>query len=204
MKDINGNRYGILTAIERAGKAGKVQLVKCLCDCGRETVVRYPNLISGITTSCGCIKRAKTSKRFLKDLTGMTFYELTVIRRFSDVGGKKVKWLCKCSCSSLCVASGSNLKSGNTKSCGCLRASINESIIIKALRDEKIAFTKEAKFPDLKATSGRPLRFDFQIYTDKGFFLLEYQGEQHFQEDVWTAKGRTQRSFTDKMKVMEK
>lgn len=200
MKDITGNRYGLLTVIERAGKIDAVQLIRCKCDCGNETIVRYPNLTSGTTTSCGCVKRAKISARRIKDLTGQKFGELTVIKRFSDIGGKKVTWLCSCSCGSMCVVAGSNLKSGNTTSCGCLRASINESVIIKELRDNHILFQKEVKFKDLVAPTGRPLRFDFKIYTTDGFFLLEYQGEQHFKEDAWTAIGRTQRKYTDKAK----
>lgn len=37
-------------------------------------------------------------------------------------------------------------------------------------------------FPDLKSTSGRPLRFDFAVFDDCGNvdFLIEYQGEQHY------------------------
>lgn len=201
MKDIIGKRNGKLVVEERAGKIGTVQLLKCLCDCGNHTIVRYPNFVSGITTSCGCVKKQKTSERFLKDLTGMIFGDLTVERRFSDIGGKKVKWLCRCSCGSYCVVQGSNLKSGNSTSCGCKRASLNESIIISILRKEKIIFEKEYKFPDLKSTKNRPLRFDFKIYTVDGFFLLEYQGIQHFREQDWTPIGRTSRLYTDKMKV---
>ena len=200
MKNVIGMRNGKLTVKERAGKIGTVQLLNCVCDCGNSVIVRYPNFMSGITTSCGCVKRELTSQRFLKDLTGMVFGDLTVIRRFSDIGGKKVKWLCLCSCGSYCIVQGSNLKSGNSTSCGCKRASINESIIIKALRDEQILFEREVKFEDLKTPKDRPLRFDFKIYTQDGFFLLEYQGLQHFQPDEWTAIGRTQRAYTDKMK----
>ena len=201
MKDIIGMRNGKLVVQSRSGKIGAVQLLNCLCDCGNTTIVRYPNFMSGITTSCGCEKRRLTSERFLKDLTGKTFGDLYVEERFSEIGRKKVLWQCLCSCGSRCICSGSNLKSGNSTSCGCKRASINEAIIIKILREEGILFGKEAKFPDLKAPTGRPLRFDFKIYTKQGFFLLEYQGIQHFQEDEWTPIGRTQRQFTDKMKV---
>jgi len=201
MKDIIGNKYGMLTVIERAGKAGTVQLIKCLCDCGNTCIVRYPNLTSGTTSSCGCLKSKKSSKRFLKDLTGKRFGELTVKGRASNIGGKKVRWVCECTCGSVCVCSGSNLKSGNTKSCGCMRASINEGIIINYLRHYGFVFEKEAKFDDLKASNGRPLRFDFKIYTVDGFFLLEYQGEQHFKPDTWSDIGRTSREYTDAMKI---
>lgn len=201
MKDIIGNRYGLLTVLERVGKAGTVQLIKCRCDCGNECIVRYPNLTSKTTTSCGCIKRKLTSKRFLKDLSGKTFGDLTVIKRFSDIGGKKVKWLCKCTCGSYSVVQGSNLTTGNSTSCGCKRTSFGESVIIHILKKEKIIFEKEAKFDDLKSTKDRPLRFDFKIYTEDGFFLLEYQGEQHYHGQDWGNMGYIERKYTDKMKI---
>ena len=79
-----------------------------------------------------------------------------------------------------------------------MRSSFNEMIIIKALRSRKILFEKEAKFKDLKASNGRPLRFDFKIFSNNGFFLVEYQGEQHYKESgVW---GIREREETDKLK----
>lgn len=201
MKDIIGNRYGMLTVLERVGKIGTVQMIKCVCDCGNTCIVRYPNLTSGTTSSCGCLKRKSSSERFLKDLTGKTFGELTVKQRASAIGGKKVNWICECTCGSICICAGSNLKSGNTTSCGCMKASMNEGIIINYLRHSNIIFEKEVKFKDLKASNGRPLRFDFKIYTTDGFFLLEYQGEQHFHPAGWRDFGRTSRIYTDAMKI---
>lgn len=60
-----------------------------------------------------------------RDLSGQVFGHLTVIQRVEDKvysnGSADSQWLCQCSCGSspLKVAGGS-LKSGNTKSCGCL------------------------------------------------------------------------------------
>lgn len=53
------------------------------------------------------------------DLTGQTFNRLTVIRRVENKG-RNTMWLCKCSCGNETVVSAGNLKTGNTKSCGCL------------------------------------------------------------------------------------
>ncbi|WP_143565377.1 hypothetical protein [Sporosarcina sp. P34] len=39
---------------------------ECVCDCGNTTVVRYPNLHSGIAKSCGCLKRELTIARNTK------------------------------------------------------------------------------------------------------------------------------------------
>ena len=64
--------------------------------------------------------------RTLIDLTGRTFTRPTVIRRVKDVetisrDRWRPMWLCECECGNQCVVLGDNLRSGKTKSCGCLR-----------------------------------------------------------------------------------
>lgn len=54
-----GNKYGLLTIVREGPKAeylGKRQ-VWCKCDCGNEELTLVPtnNLVSGNTTSCGCV-----------------------------------------------------------------------------------------------------------------------------------------------------
>lgn len=54
-KDITGQKFGKLTAIEKVeNKWGKLHW-RCLCDCGNEIVVASNSLVSHKTTSCGCI-----------------------------------------------------------------------------------------------------------------------------------------------------
>lgn len=55
------------------------------------------------------------------DLTGQQFGRLTAMSRAEDSKGGKTRWLCKCQCGNECVVHASSLRSGNTKSCGCLR-----------------------------------------------------------------------------------
>lgn len=60
-----------------------------------------------------------------KDLTNQTFGRLIVIQRAEShitVGGQKVaRWLCQCECGNRIIVRGSQLSSGKTQSCGCLR-----------------------------------------------------------------------------------
>jgi hypothetical protein len=58
----------------------------------------------------------------LQDLTGQVFGRLTVIRRDGDI--KPTRWVCLCECGKEYSSTAGHLKSGNIKSCGCLR---NES-----------------------------------------------------------------------------
>ena len=57
-RDITGQRFGKLVAIERYNgedhRKNKTIRWLCQCDCGNTTVVTLSNLTSGHTTSCGC------------------------------------------------------------------------------------------------------------------------------------------------------
>ena len=55
------------------------------------------------------------------DLTGQPFGRLIVIREYGRDKNGHVLWLCKCECGREVVVSGDNLRSENTKSCGCLQ-----------------------------------------------------------------------------------
>lgn len=56
----------------------------------------------------------------LIDLTGKCFGRLKVIRR-DTYDAKEPYWVCSCLCGNIVSVSGSRLRQGLTKSCGCLR-----------------------------------------------------------------------------------
>lgn len=49
---LNGQRFGLLTVVERAGSAGGFALWKCRCDCGREIIVPGSRLRQGRKNCC--------------------------------------------------------------------------------------------------------------------------------------------------------
>ena len=51
---------------------------------------------------------------------GRVYGELTVVEILAPDGSGKKKCLCRCSCGNVCRVSLSNLKTGHTRSCGCL------------------------------------------------------------------------------------
>lgn len=55
------------------------------------------------------------------DLVGKNFGYLTVLKKTNKKCATSIIWLCKCRCGNLIEVPTSRLKSGNTKSCGCLR-----------------------------------------------------------------------------------
>ena len=118
---MTGKRFGNLVVSERSenDKNHKARWL-CRCDCGRETIVIGSNLMSGKTSSCGCVVSP--------DLTDNRYGRLTVLRRDKSSSYHSA-WVCKCDCGMETVVSATNLKQGKTKSCGCLhRDAIREAI----------------------------------------------------------------------------
>jgi hypothetical protein len=61
--DRRGQRFGRLLVVEEAGRnALKKVMWRCVCDCGKETVVPSGGLVTGNTTSCGCFLQEKITK----------------------------------------------------------------------------------------------------------------------------------------------
>lgn len=127
--DITGKRYGHLIVTGRADdyvspKGVHFTQWNCLCDCGNTVTVRKTHLTDGETTSCGCIAKKRTSERSMVDLKGKRFGLLVAYERIvfiSAAGKKESKWKCRCDCGNETIARTSDLRSGQTKSCGCLR-----------------------------------------------------------------------------------
>jgi hypothetical protein len=54
------------------------------------------------------------------DITGQTFGRLTALYPCGTTKTKQTLWWCQCSCGNQVAVRGSYLRTGNTKSCGCL------------------------------------------------------------------------------------
>jgi len=55
------------------------------------------------------------------DLIGQRFNKLIVTEKVINNKNNRVKWLCLCNCGKTTVVNACDLKSGHTKSCGCLK-----------------------------------------------------------------------------------
>lgn len=115
-ENIAGRWFGRLTVLElseeRKSNGGAVW--KCRCDCGKIISASSGSLKRGNTTSCGCVRR--------EELKGMKFGKLTVLKLGRRSGsGRGSFWLCRCDCGRELEVHAHKLKSGHTKSCGCLQ-----------------------------------------------------------------------------------
>jgi hypothetical protein len=60
MKDLTGQKFGRLTALEPTDKRKGTSVVwQCECECGNICEVRSTSLTTGNTKSCGCLKKEK-------------------------------------------------------------------------------------------------------------------------------------------------
>lgn len=137
-KDLTGMRFGKLVVLyvdeERSGN-GKVYWW-CRCDCGNLKSIQSTSLTrkkNGVK-SCGCARNSKeaqekaniTRNSYPKDITGLRFGRLVVLRKTSMKSHKKCDsgaylWECLCDCGELCYYSRYMLITPNgVRSCGCL------------------------------------------------------------------------------------
>ena len=196
--DETGKRYGYLTVLKRAeniitpnGRSHVAWL--CKCDCGNEVIVRGSCLRNGHAKSCGCHTHGN---RIINEI-GNKYGKLTVIERVGSDSDHKALWRCKCDCGNEIITTGKRLRNGTVRSCGCLK-SFKESDISFLLTNQKINFTREYTFSDLKDKGN--LRFDFAILNNNNQLLglIEYNGEQHY---LTYEKGR----YTfEKIKLIQK
>lgn len=107
-KDETGKKYGRLTVLEYVGN----RKYKCKCECGNITYVNGKYLRTGMTRSCGCLRKELYN---WNDLKGEKFGRLTAKEYLGDS-----KWLCKCECGKEIITKAEYLRSGHKKSCGCM------------------------------------------------------------------------------------
>jgi hypothetical protein len=120
---IPGEKFNRLTVLSEAPKlAGNPRRrVTAQCECGTIKDYAMGQIRNGYTKSCGCIKSEPSPCR--ADVTGLKFGRLTIL---SDAphreGNANRRIVAKCECGSTGEYFLMALKSGETKSCGCIRA----------------------------------------------------------------------------------
>ena len=71
-RDLTGKSFGLLTVLSvdyDSVKSNIPRKYKCLCKCGKESIVKGQLLVRGATKSCGCLRQTKaTSKDNVKKL----------------------------------------------------------------------------------------------------------------------------------------
>lgn len=139
--DITGKLFGAWTAIARAGSDVRRQAIwLCRCECGKESLVPGYRLRSGGSTSCGCKKSAACSAASRRrtnqrppdvDMVGHKYGRWTVVS-YEKQPGRHGRWHCVCACGAERNLIGHVLRSGMSKSCGCLLNELRPAILADA------------------------------------------------------------------------
>lgn len=168
-----GGKYGKLTILKRAPihPSGVAKWI-CECECGNIIEVAGTQLRSGKTVSCGCEKYNR-----LINEKGNRYGNLVVLEYSSGREGGGAVWRCQCDCGNIVDVRGEALRSGHTKSCGCIK-SWKEKEISELLMEAKIEFKTQYTFENLRTDCGGTPKFDFAIFHNGLLYcLIEYQGD---------------------------
>lgn len=93
----------------------------------------------------------------LIDLTGQKFGRLTVLERDYSKKDKRAYWVCRCDCGAIKTICGEKLRSGNTKSCGCLKKELFHEAYLKDLSGQVFGLLTVIKYDeDKRGPQGQP------------------------------------------------
>lgn len=128
---VPGAVFGHLTALYKV--EGYPKRWVCRCKCG-DTITAYrTELLRKKKVSCGCIKNktleintdiSKTRSKKFVDLAGQTFGYLTAIEFVGLNNVKSSVWKFRCVCGNEVVRTGSQVKNGAIRSCGCKKSEL--------------------------------------------------------------------------------
>lgn len=125
-EELIGSKYGMLTVLEDKGSVKGKKMVLVQCECGKIKTISLNSINStSCAKSCGClIKNSKIN------LVGLKFERLQIIEDLGTSGGRR--WVkIKCDCGNVKDSLLQSLKSGATKSCGCLNKELTSKRSIR-------------------------------------------------------------------------
>lgn len=178
--DLIGMRFTKLVVEEKLGNIrpnDKKIYWRCKCDCGNEKVVCSTHLLNKQTKSCGCLPGEKLSQLRSVDLIGQRFGRLVVEEKaYKDTNQH---WKCLCDCGNVIYPTTGNLRSGNTKSCGCVAkeriSQINKKHGLRHTRLYSI-------WVNMRGRCYNKNNNRYNSYGGKGIVVCdEWQGDQGFQ-----------------------
>lgn len=124
IRDKIGKVFNRLTIVAEYGKyKNGTKTFLCKCNCGGQAITSYSHLKTGHVKSCGCLSKeaAKISgEKRIRPMIGKKIGRLEVIESAGKTKNGTVKWKCMCDCGNEKIVSGSALRRGSSKSCGCL------------------------------------------------------------------------------------
>lgn len=169
-----GERYGRLTAISADGrtKAGApAWLFKC--DCGVGCKKHAWAVRTGLTQSCGCLQKERTTDasraRGPAIAAGQRFGRLVAIKDVTAPSGR-TRWSFLCDCGTETHACVTDVASGHTTSCGCrifLKSTIQHGETVGRITPEYVLWK------NMKARCYNPNNEKYADYGGRGIYVCD-------------------------------
>ena len=188
------NQWEILEILKSPEKRDKYKC-KCTCGCEEEKVLvgfndnfcKRRNEIASKE-----LEEARKQKELLpvpnnvKDFTNKEIGLLKILGFGGEFKGFRY-WWAECHCGNWVLSRESIIMNEYIYSCGCIKSK-GEFRILRFLNKNNINYVYQKKFVD--CSYHMPLPFDFYIQNpqNKEWFLLEYQGRQHYEPIKFTKK----------------
>lgn len=110
-------------------------------------------------------------------MEGKKFNRLTVIRKTDIRQNRKIMWECVCDCGTVLLVQSSNLRNGNTKSCGCLQ---REKVLNMKMKHGKSGTRLHRIWKAMKTRCSNPNFHQYRDYGGRGITVCE-EWEQSFE-----------------------
>lgn len=171
-----GQKFNHLTVIqldeEKTQQSKRTHwIVECDCPSHTRFTVLGSNLKRGNTTKCKYCKA--------ENLIGQKFNRLLVIDRV--IKDEKVYWKCLCDCGNEIILRPDSLRSGHTKSCGCLQREKVSQLNFKDLTGQKFGRLTAIKRSERKNNSGQ---YYWYCDCECGTTSIEIDGKHLIQGDT--------------------
>jgi hypothetical protein len=96
------------------------------------------------------------------DIIGQRFGMLTVVHRADHDNHGRWRWVCKCDCGVSAIIASNNLRSGNSKSCGCQKANGLKSVRVRNSGSKHYRWVSDRSLVE-KWRDGRILKWRKQV-----------------------------------------
>ena len=126
------------------------------------------------------------------DLTGQKYYRLIVLESAPAVNGRSA-WKCKCDCGIIKIVKTDDLRSGDTKSCGCWN---NEQ---RSLRAENM-YSKCIKYTPIEASAKRVWRSNYEEMSFEDFYSISQQPCHYCGENPSNIQNSADKKSSENMK----
>lgn len=192
IEEIYNNEYKLTS--EYKNNKSPIYLTHLICGTENIEVNRDRIVNGGLKVPCpNCRDRVNfTNKTYLKRFNSL-HDDLELLENFEDCKDTKIKVKCNIDGHQWYANKYWLVREKSPTGCPICKSSKGEKKIRKFLKENNIIFEEQKSFDDLKMK--RVLKFDFCIYHNDKFILIEYDGRLHF--EPFSSSEESMKKFKD-------